>query len=176
MCIRDRSRKENSISWPFPPLIDGAVYPYNRVRLTESGHLFEADDTPGFERVKEAHRVGTFYEILPDGTKVTKVVSDNFTLVVGDDNVHVQGACHITVEGDCNLYTNGNFTQQVNGDYNLWVQGNWSTTVDGVEATFHHANADPKAIYQETIDGARNTTVSLDDKKEVFGNMLLVLL
>jgi len=106
-----------------------AKYPYNHVRETESGHLFEADDTPGSERIKESHRSGTYYEVFPDGSKVEKIVRDNFTLVVGNDRVNIQGSVIVTVEGDCNMYTKGNFTHQVNGDYNLMVKGTHTTQV-----------------------------------------------
>jgi hypothetical protein len=106
-----------------------AKYPYNHVRETESGHLFEADDTPGSERIKESHRSGTYYEIFPDGSKVEKIVRDNFTLIVGNDRVNIQGSVIVTVEGDCNMYTKGNFTHQVNGDYNLMVKGTHTTQV-----------------------------------------------
>jgi hypothetical protein len=106
-----------------------ARYPYNHVRETESGHLFEADDTPGAERIKESHRAGTYYEVFPDGSKVEKIVRDNFTVIVGHDKVNIQGSAIVTIEGDCNFYTKGNFTQQVDGDYNLLVKGKHTVQV-----------------------------------------------
>lgn len=108
-----------------------ARYPYNHVRETESGHLFEADDTPGAERIKESHRMGTYYEVFPDGSKVTKVVGRNFTVVVGDEDVNIQGTVNLTVHGDCNLLTKGNLNQQVKGDYKLLVEGNYTSYVCG---------------------------------------------
>jgi len=107
----------------------GARYPYNHVRETESGHLFEVDDTPGAERIKESHRSGTYYEVFPDGSKVEKIVRDNFTVIVGHDKVNIQGSATVTIEGDCNFYTKGNFTQQVDGDYNLLVKGKHTVQV-----------------------------------------------
>jgi hypothetical protein len=44
-----------------------ANYPNNKVYQTESGHYKEYDDTPGAERIKEAHKSGTFYEMDKDG-------------------------------------------------------------------------------------------------------------
>lgn len=108
-----------------------ARYPYNHVRLTESGHLFEADDTPGAERIKESHRIGTYYEIFPDGTKVTKIVRDNFTVVVGDNEVNILGSATVTIEGNCKLYTKGDLDHQVGGNYNLIVGGNMKAEVAG---------------------------------------------
>jgi len=104
----------NTTQQPASPF--AARYPYNHVRLTESGNLFEVDDTPGAERIKESHRLGTYYEIFPDGSKVTRIVRDNFTVVVGDDEINVQGAATVTVEGQCNLYTKGDLNHQVGGD------------------------------------------------------------
>ena len=38
-------------SWhePDPSVIYGAIYPYNHVHQSESGHILEVDDTPGKE-------------------------------------------------------------------------------------------------------------------------------
>ena len=113
-------------------------YPYSHVRLTESGHLFEADDTPGAERIKESHRIGTYYEIGPDGSRVLKIVRDDFTVVVGNEKVNIKGSAIVTIEGDCNFYTKGNFTHQVDGDYNLLVRGKLNHRVaDKVLLDYH---------------------------------------
>jgi len=117
-----------------------AKYPYNHVRETESGHLFEADDTPGSERIKESHRAGTYYEVFPDGSKVEKIVRDNFTVIVGHDKVNIQGSAVVTIEGDCNFYTKGNFTHQVDGDYNLLVKGKYTEQIADEVTHDHHSN------------------------------------
>ena len=43
----------------------------------------EFDDTPGAERIHTYHRAGTFEEIHPDGSKVIKVVRDEYELYLG---------------------------------------------------------------------------------------------
>ena len=43
-------------------LVQIAQYPYNHATYTESGHLFELDDTREFERVSLQHRLGTYFE------------------------------------------------------------------------------------------------------------------
>ena len=68
-----------------------ALYPFNTVEESDSGHFREMDDTPDHERIKESHRTGTFYEIHPDGTKVTKVIKDDFSVTIGDKGVKVDG-------------------------------------------------------------------------------------
>ena len=45
--------------WNQPEIPYNALYPYNHVYETESGHIREYDDTPGFERIHERHRSGT---------------------------------------------------------------------------------------------------------------------
>jgi hypothetical protein len=81
-----------------------ALYPFNTVEESDSGHVKEVDDTPGAERIKETHRTGTFYEIHPDGTKVTKVVKDDFSVTIGDKGVKVQGICAVHVVGKADFY------------------------------------------------------------------------
>jgi len=117
-----------------------ATYPYNHVRETESGHLFEADDTPGAERIKESHRSGTYYEVFPDGGRVEKIVGDNFTVIVKNNRVNIQGSAVVTIEGDCNFYTKGNFTHQVDGDYNLLVKGKYTEQIADEVTHDHHSN------------------------------------
>lgn len=143
-----RNKKTKQPANPF-----NATYPYNHVRNTESGHLFEADDTPGSERIKEAHRTGTYYEIGPDGSRVTKIVRDDFTVIVGDERVNIQGSAIVTIEGDCNFYTRGNFTHQVDGDYNLLVKGKKTERVaDDVVNDYH---ADHTLLVGISIDPLR---------------------
>jgi len=81
-----------------------AKYPFNTVEESDSGHLREVDDTPGAERIKETHRTGTFYEIHPDGTKVTKVVKDDFSVTIGDKGVKIDGVCAVHVVGQADFY------------------------------------------------------------------------
>jgi hypothetical protein len=66
-----------------------AQYPHNKVMETESGHVFEIDDTPGEERIHIYHKSGTYQEISKDGKKVNKVIGDNVTIVEGNDNHYV---------------------------------------------------------------------------------------
>lgn len=93
-----------------------AKYPFNKVEKSESGHIREIDDTPQAERIKESHRTGSFYEIHPDGTKVTKVVKDNFTVTIGDDYTKVEGDCSVHVTGDANLICMKDVNVQSIGD------------------------------------------------------------
>lgn len=112
-----------STSWSEPSDPYNAVYPYNMVWETESGHYEEWDDTPGFERIKRQHKSGTFEEIHPNGTKVTKIVKDNFTIVAEDDNVYIKGNCNVSIDGNVNMLVKGNVQQEVKGSYKMKSTG-----------------------------------------------------
>jgi len=83
------------------------VYPYNKVLESESGHVLEIDDTLDAERIAVEHRSGTFHEIHPDGSQVTRIVNDNYTVVCKDDEVWVGGKVNITVGGDAKITVGG---------------------------------------------------------------------
>lgn len=102
------------------------VYPYNNVTQTESGHSFEMDDTPGAERIRLQHRIGTFTEMNSIGDYTVKIIGNGFEIIAGNKNVEVTGHCNITVKGDCNIDVEGDFNQQVKGDYNLIVDGEYN--------------------------------------------------
>jgi len=113
----------NGSTWNELTTAYNAKYPFNRVNESESGHISEIDDTPNAERLHTYHRTGTFEEIHPDGSKVTKVVADNYEIVAGSDFVHVSGDVNVTINGNCNLLVEKNLTTHVKGDYNLTVDG-----------------------------------------------------
>lgn len=98
-----------------------SVYPFNKVTETESGHVFEVDDTPNNGRIHEYHNSGTFREIQHDGTTVTKIVGSDYEVVLGGKNVSISGSCNITIKGDLKL--------RVDGDYYEEIAGNKFTTV-----------------------------------------------
>jgi len=106
-----------------------AQYPHNHVYESESGHIREIDDTPNAERIHERHATGTGYEIHPDGTKVTRVKKDNYTLTSGDDFAHIRGDSSSTVDGGVRVFVNAdastddqNYTIQVGKGANVNIQ------------------------------------------------------
>lgn len=118
-------------SWTEPTTKYASVFPYNKVNETESGHLFEIDDTPGVERLSKSHRSGTFEEIHPDGTKVTKVVKNNYQIVMSDDNVFIMGNCNVTVQGNADMFVQGDYNVKVLGDYNMDIYGTTNIRHEG---------------------------------------------
>jgi hypothetical protein len=108
------------------------IYPYNDVKQTESGHLFEMDDTPTRERIRLQHgKTLTFIEFHPNGDQVHKVFGDDYEITIKNKNVLIKGDCNITVNGDCNMQVKGNHNLDVVGDYNIHVGGKMNTRVRG---------------------------------------------
>lgn len=107
---------------PLPPY--AAKYPFNKVMETESGHVQEFDDTPGFERLNTYHRSGTFTEIDVNGTQVNYIVGDNFILMENNGCIHVAGECNITVDGNLNVMARSDANVQVAGNANVEVGNN----------------------------------------------------
>tara|TARA_E500000305_G_scaffold111818_1_gene127948 strand:+ start:1053 stop:1943 length:891 start_codon:yes stop_codon:yes gene_type:complete len=106
-------------------------YPFNHVRFTESGHLQEFDDTAGAERIHVYHKAGTFEEIYPDGSRVVKVVSDNYTAILGENNIHITKDTNAQLVGDVNVLVNGNVNLEVEGNMDTHVDGDYKLRVDG---------------------------------------------
>ena len=116
-------------------VILSSLYPFNHVRQSESGHVEEWDDTPSAERLHRYHKKGTFEEIQPDGTKITKVVGDEYEITLGLKDVLIQGKCNVTIKGDCRMLYQGDLVQEVYGDYHLNVHGDKRSKVLGNEVT-----------------------------------------
>ena len=106
-------------------------YPFNHVRMSESGHVEEWDDTPTAERLHRLHKSGTFEEIQPDGTKVTKIVGNEYEITLGYKDVTITGTCNVTIKGDCRMLYLGDLVQEVYGDYHLNVHKDMRTKIGG---------------------------------------------
>lgn len=113
----------NGATYAEPVTPYAAKYPYNHVTESESGHIFEVDDTPGAERLHRYHKSGTFEEIHPDGTRVTKIVGPDYLIIEQDGNVFIKGNLNITVEGNANLIVEGNANIETDGKFNVLAQG-----------------------------------------------------
>lgn len=90
-------------TWDEPESKFNPIYPHNKVNETKSGHIFEIDDTPNLERIHNYHKSGTFEEVGPDGTKVTKILGDDYEINLKNKNLYVKGNLNITVDGSANI-------------------------------------------------------------------------
>ena len=115
-------------------------YPYNHVWETESGHVFEVDDTAGAERIHEYHKSGTFYEVQPNGDKVTKIKGNGFEIDMKNKMIYVGGDYSMTVDGDYYLNVKGNKIEHISGHAFQTVRGSRHSKVQGDEAVDVESN------------------------------------
>lgn len=115
-------------------------YPYNKVRVTESGHEFHEDDTPGNERLRTAHKSGSYDEIHPEGSRTA--------YTVGHEQEYVKGGATRTVDENQDDKVGGHHRELVNGgthkeyggdveitcggDYRIVALGNGKFAISGV--------------------------------------------
>ena len=109
------------------------LYPYNHVFESESGHITEVDDTPGNERTMRYHTAGSYEEIVSDGTKTTKVIGDNFEIIMKDSNVYVGGNVNLTIGGTVRHLIKGDYHLEVEGNYTKKIHKNMRTKVGAGE-------------------------------------------
>ena len=98
----------DSDTWSQPTIPYAAVYPYNHVFESESGHISEIDDTKDNERLFTSHRTGTSQEISPDGTQVNIIKGDHYNIVSGKRQAIIEGNADITIGGRHKIYINKN--------------------------------------------------------------------
>ena len=83
-----------------PPSAYAAVYPFNHVYESESGHLIEIDDTPTKERLHWYHRSGTFTEFHPKGIRTDRTNAHRYNIVMGNQESIISGTEKKVVEND----------------------------------------------------------------------------
>ena len=126
--VEDQVAADDGGKWDEPETSYKAKYPHNHVYETEGGHIREYDDTVGAKRIHERHSSGTGYEIDNDGTKVTRVKKDNYTIVSADDYVHIQGDSKETY--DKGLRVKVNSLGETGNNYNIEVGAKSNVTIE----------------------------------------------
>ena len=110
------------------PLTDyKANYPHNHVYETEGGHIKEFDDTVNAKRIHERHSSGSGYEILNDGTKITRVKQDNYDIITNDHFAHIQGKSSSTTDKGVRVFVNASAT--ASNDYTIQVGSNANVNI-----------------------------------------------
>ena len=148
-------------AWEQPLAPFGGMYPYSKVLETESGHLFVLDDTPDNETISLYHKKGTFFDVDANGTRVNKIIGDDYTIIdrngsiyiagranltVGNGiNILVQGTADIQVDGAATVNLNNNADIGVGGDLNIAVGGDIQVQAGGNIAFSAGSNASMKA-------------------------------
>ena len=137
-------------------------YPYNHVFESESGHITEIDDTPNAERTLRQHTSGTYEEIIADGTKTTKVIGDNFEIIMGQSNVYVSGAVNLTIGGTVRHLVKGDYHLEVEGNYTQKIHKNFRRKVGAGESGGN---------VEEEIKGNVATNISENIKGRIGGDV-----
>lgn len=152
--VKQNVETASGASWSEPETPYSPSYPKNHVRETESGHLQELDDTPGSERIHEYHKSGTFREVHPDGSQVTRVVGNGYEIVAGDGFAHVSGSVKLTIDANCDTFIKGDWNVKVGGNLIQKVGGDITYTVAG------NVNNEVSGNLVESIGGNFNNTIS----------------
>ena len=153
--------------WSQPEIPYAAVYPYNKVYETESGHIKEYDDTSGNERIHERHRSGTSYEISPSGTRTDIIKNDHFTVLTNDNKVSIGGDSDISIDGRHKIYINKSNTPF--NDYTIQIGANANVNIQVDSGDINLVTVDGNVNVNS--GGNYNLKVQGDMRVEVEGNM-----
>ncbi|ANS05938.1 baseplate hub subunit and tail lysozyme [Citrobacter phage vB_CfrM_CfP1] len=144
-----------------------AEYPYNMVFESRSGHIQEFDDTPGYERYNRVHPAGSYEEIRPDGTRVVKIVGDDYLIVQQGRKVNIKGNLQVVIEGDAFIYNMGNVQQTVDGNVTEFVRGNVNQTVEGEYVGRIKGNAELTVEKDATVNVDQNLMANVKQNATV---------
>jgi len=134
-------------------------YPHNKVNESESGHVFEVDDTPGYSRLNKMHSAGTYEEIYNDGTRQVKIVGDDYEVILNNKNIHIKGNMNMTVDGDVRQLVYGNYHLEVEKDYTVNVKGSKQVKIGG--------------NFETEIQRNRSTNIGINDNLTVLNDLNL---
>ena len=146
-------------TWNQPTIPYAAVYPYNHVFESESGHISEIDDTKDNERLFTSHRTGTSQEISPDGTQVNIIKGDHYNIVSGKRQAIIEGNLDLTIGGRHKIYINKDGA--TNNHYDIQIGPNASVNIQ----------VDKGDMNVVLKDGKMNTNVAGDYNMKVGGDM-----
>jgi len=145
-------------TWSQPIIPYAAVYPYNHVFESESGHIIEIDDTKNNERLFTSHRTGTSQEIDASGNQVNIVKGDHYNIVTGKRQTVIEGNTDNTIGGRHKIYINKSGTAGNHYDIQIGQNASVNIQVD---------KGDMNVVLK---DGKMNTNVNGDYNMKVAGN------
>ena len=119
--LKEKITSQTPYNWsaPEPTSIYGAIYPYNHVHESESGHLIEVDDTPGKERLHRYHRTGTYEEIGALGQRIVKVVNENFHMGLNNDYTAIMGNKYENIAGKLDIVSSQGYYHLATGPVSM---------------------------------------------------------
>lgn len=143
-------------------------YPYNKVEVTESGHEFHTDDTPGHERIRVGHRKGTYDEMHPDGSRTNYTVGHEQTYVKGgatrtvdeNEDTKIEGHKRELVHGGHAMEVGGDIEITCGGDHRIVALGDGKFAISGVLYIGVKGNANINVMGSTDIKSAGDITVT----------------
>ena len=156
--VKNKSETEDDVPrWdePDPQGVKESVseYPYNKVRETECGHVFEVDDTPDNKRILNYHTSGSFEEYHDNGDHVQKIIGDDFELVYKDKTLYVDGDLTLSVTGNVNMKVDGDKIEDIGGNLYQTIRKGRFVKVVGNDVL--EVISDQKV----SVDGSRFTVI-----------------
>ena len=157
-----------------PPSAYAAVYPFNHVYESESGHLVEIDDTPTKERLHWFHRSGTFTEFHPKGMRVDRTMAHHYDMVSGNKNTITLGEENRITKNDFFSTVGGRMTLAASKDIRITSDVGSVVLNSGVGITTisgNHVFIDAKNVL--TLKGAKIVRDDDSAEDDVKGNYAL---
>ena len=160
--------------WDQPIIPYAAVYPYNHVFESESGHIKEYDDTAGAERIHERHISGTSTEMTANGDRIDIISNNHYTLTSNDNKANITGNSDITIGGRHKVYINKDGQTDNHYDIQIGPNANVNIQVDkgnlNVVTKTGQFNFDVGADFNVNVGGNYNMTVQGNKTETIEGS------
>jgi len=170
-------------NWSQPAITYNAVYPYNHVFESESGHIKEYDDSfiidkdgirTNHYRIYERHSGGTSYEIDTAGNRIDLNMASYFNITNKDNKHYIKGNSDVTIDGRHKVYINKSGTANNNYDIQVGPNANVNIQVDNgnlnVVTKTGQFNFDVGADWNMNVGGNYNLNVQGSETKTVEGS------
>ena len=169
-------------NWSQPSITYNAVYPYNHVFESESGHIKEYDDSfiidkdgirTNHYRIYERHSGGTSYEIDTAGNRIDLNMASYFNITNKDNKHYIKGNSDVTIDGRHKVFINKSGTANNNYDIQVGPNANVNIQVDNgnlnVVTKTGQFNFDVGSDMNVNVGGNYNLNVQGSETKTVEG-------
>ena len=169
-------------NWSQPAITYNAVYPYNHVFESESGHIKEYDDSftvdedgirTNHYRIYERHSSGTSYEIDTAGNRIDLNMASYFNITQSDNKHYIKGNSDVTIDGRHKVFINKSGIENNNYDIQVGPNANVNIQVDNgnlnVVTKTGQFNFDVGSDFNCNVGGNYNLNVQGSETKTVEG-------
>ena len=169
-------------NWSQPAITYNAVYPYNHVFESESGHIKEYDDSFTIDedgirtnhyRIYERHSSGTSYEIDTAGNRIDLNMASYFNITQSDNKHYIKGNSDVTIDGRHKVFINKSGIADNNYDIQVGPNANVNIQVDNgnlnVVTKTGQFNFDVGSDMNVNVGGNYNLNVQGSETKTVEG-------